>query len=264
MPADQMEIGSTAVAEVPRGNGHAVEIPETVEQAAVYERLMENALAQGKEGVEALRELVEIHRQAAREDAERALVRAIASFHNECPPILKTKAAGDVGGAGTKKGWMYAPLDEALRTIRPHLANNGLSITWDSAPTEKGERETVCKLWHVRGACREARVVMPAVDLPKAKAGSVHTIGAAIAYGQRYSMFLVLGLTGEDTDGVIPDREVEFVDEEQLANLHAVWDEVKANVNAGQFFEYFGCDTLATLDRERYQEALQLLMRKRK
>lgn len=252
--AAEAEVG-TAVAE---RSGAALAMPD-------LPKMMELAIDKGLEGVEVLERLVAMMEREQERQAEQAMVEALNAFRSECPAVQKTRAAGDVSQSGTKKGWMYAPLEEIAETIREPLSRHGLSYTWDSEPTENGERETTCTLWHVGGAKRQARVVMPAVDLPKAKPGSAQTIGAALTYGQRYSLMLVLGLSAvEDTDG--PRQETNATDvvtDEQLADLEALLDEVKGHPKLEKFYSYFGVRSLANLPARYYGSARDALEKMR-
>lgn len=251
--AAEAEVG-TAVAE---RSGAALAMPD-------LPKMMELAIDKGLEGVEVLERLVAMMEREQERQAEQAMVEALNAFRSECPGVQKTRAAGDVSQSGTKKGWMYAPLEEIAETIREPLSRHGLSYTWDSEPTENGERETTCTLWHVGGAKRQARVVMPAVDLPKAKPGSAQTIGAALTYGQRYSLMLVLGLSAvEDTDGPRVPNEPDLISDEQAADLQALVDEVEGHPKLPKFYAYFGVESVAGLPAVKYAAAKDALEKMR-
>ncbi len=264
--AAQIEVGN-AVAEVPKSQ---VAVPEAVQRAPVIEAMMEAAMklgpAGGVEGVQALRELVALHREVAREDANRALIQAIAAFKAECPQIHRSKGVEpNVTPTGTTYKRRYAPLDAIERTVNPLLVKHGLSYTYDSEPDDKGRMVVKATLWHVSGASRSSSVSMPVPSIPNAN--DSQKAGGAFTYGMRYALLMVLGMaTAEDDDGATDPGEDagESLTFEQLEEITALWNKVGKKVDPAAFTKFFKVEQLADLPQSRFQEALGILKRKDK
>lgn len=248
MPAGQMAIGTALAAPTQSG-----EIGELV-RLAINEKV----------SVEVLERLVALQERVTDRDAVLQLNQALGAFQSECPPVLKGRTASIVSKTkGTKFSYNYAPLDDIVPHIRPYLERHGLSYTWDSE-VSTGMLRCTCTVRHIAGASVAASFSCPTDGSERMSAAQ--SAGAALTYARRQSLVQALGLTtaDEDTDGADPAEESTAVTAEQLANLQAVWDEVKKNVDAKKFFAFFDCDSLAALPAARYAEAVRMLERKRK
>lgn len=239
-------------------------VPAAERQAPGIEKMMESALALGKEGgVEMLRELVAIHREAVREDANRQMIHAVAAFRSECPQLTRTKGVEPKATPqGTTYKRHYTPFDEMERVILPVATRHGLSYTFDATMDDKGRNVITFTLWHVSGASRSNTVVMPTPAIPNAN--DSQKTGGALTYGMRYAMLMGLGMaTADDDDGAEDPGTVETLTDEQLANLEGLVDEVKAKLNKPAFLKYFAVEKLSEIPQARYAEAKDALERKR-
>ncbi len=90
---------------------------------------------------------------------------------------------------------------------------------------------------------------------------SIQAIGSTVSYLQRYTLFAILGLasTDQDNDGGAPTKPL---DENQLANLESLMDEVKAD--SKKFLSHFGIESLADLPQAKLKGAISMLEAKRK
>lgn len=262
--ADQIEIGSTAVAEVPKSQ----EVQHYSTEAAALPdvgRLMEMALAQGESGVAALERLVAMQERILTIQAERALTLALAAFHAECPPIPKTAAVDYVTKNGARIKYNFAPLDTIAEHIRPFLAPVGLSYSWDEE--DLGEKvKYTCILHHADGASRRASTTLPAGSGANDRMNPAQRVKATQTYGHRASLTQVLGLTAteDDVDGQEPggDSDPTTISEAQRATLAEWFDTLGDKLDRKAFFAYFKCDTLAEMTVGRYEEAVAMLKRK--
>lgn len=254
MHATEIEAG-TAIAERPEKNG----VPARTGEVSELVRLA----IEEKVSVEVLERLVSLQERVTDRAAEAAMNDAIRRFQQECPQIAKTAEANIATKSGSSFKYHYAPLSEIAAVIRPILAACGLSYTWDSETD--GQRVAVtCTLHHVEGAKRTATFSGPATS--NSGASDIQKVGAAITYARRQSLVQVLGLVmaDGDTDGAEPVEDDTAVNEEQLANLQAVFDEVRGTFNEPKFFAFFGCESLSGIPAARYAEALAILERKRR
>ena len=158
--------------------------------------------------------------------ARTAFMGAMADFQAACPTIKKTKRADR---------YVYAPLDQVLRTIRPHLESNGLSVRFDTEMTGNSVITAICTVSHRDGHSEVSRFAAP-VD-SEMRVNDTQKVGSANSYARRYALMNALNLvaSNEDDDGftadmppVTPERQAEIdarepqtpkITSEQLAAL---------------------------------------------
>jgi len=222
------------------------------------EDMMVMAIQRGPEGVEALERLVALKQRMEDRAAEIAMAEALAAFQRDCPPVPRIRTA-EVKKDGRKQyEYHFAPLEEIVRVIHPHLTAHGLSYTHDGEVND-GTVRTVCTLHHVAGARRTATFTGP-IDASGGK-NPIQQIGSARSYGRRYSLMDVLGLvTEDDDDGAGPD-EAKPISDQQLADLQALMDELKTD--RAKMLQHFDIESLADLPADRYGEAMQILEERR-
>jgi len=103
--------------------------------------LMEAAIEKGVEP-DQLSKLMDLQERYEANQARRAFANALADFQARCPTILKSKRADR---------YSYAPLDEVLRTIRPHLDAAGLSVRFSTILTKETVLTAICTITHRDG-----------------------------------------------------------------------------------------------------------------
>lgn len=139
-------------------------------------------------------------------------------------------------------GYRYADLGAVLDAVIPALHRHNLSLIQRTTPSENGVSvETV--LVHVSGdTLSSGMMFMPmTADL---RANVTQKFGAALTYARRYSAMTFLGLSAEDTDGVVVTgrngygREEERVAEASPAVKAAAEEAAKKGMNA--YKEYWG------------------------
>lgn len=218
-------------------------------------RMMEIAIQQGEAGVAALERLVAMRERAEDRAAQRAYSDAIARFQERCP-IIGKNAAGAHGAA-------YATLDEVMRTIRPYLADAGLSVTFDSEEVADNKLRVFAVIHHREGHSERASFT---VSREKAsnRMNDSQRDGSALSYGRRYALCMALGIsTGErDDDGAgAGNADSPAITDEQVATLEALADEVKAD--RAKFLKWAGVDSIADIRASRYEKCVKALEAKR-
>lgn len=145
--------------------------------------------------------------------ARAAFSNAMADFQAHCPTILKSKRADR---------YNYAPLDEILRTIRPHLESAGLSVRFTTRMDESSVT-AICTVAHRDGHSEQSEFSAP-VDKAM-KVNATQQVGSANSYAKRYALCNTLNLVGSefDDDGVAAGKELTPDDDpatdEQLAYI---------------------------------------------
>ena len=180
-----------------RKTPQAVAVPVTIEQ------IMFEAVQQ--KDVSILRELLAFQRELDAMDAEKAFNVAMAAFRAECP-IVQKKTEGAQNQAKTETLWKYADLADIEISIKPHLAKNGLSYTWDSKDiTRDGKpgKETICWISHIMGH-KSSGTFTSSIDAGTSAMNAIQKEGSTVEYGRRWSLKLALGIVvaGEDDDAV--------------------------------------------------------------
>ena len=149
---------------------------------------------------------------------------ALSAFQGENPEIKRTK---EFGKEGEKMHWWYAPLDEQLKVVRPMLAKQGLSVTWEGK-----EKDLVCALYHetykkIVSEKMQEKVITKGVEqgggitydylkltppvseenvirsmpIMVRRSGDMKDIGSDSTYARRYTLAEVLGIApDEDLD----------------------------------------------------------------
>ena len=103
--------------------------------------LMAAAIEQGS-GMETLERLTTLRRELEQEEARKAYFRALSRFQGECPPIVKDMIVWNKQTYG-KDGvelpltvrYSYATIDAIVAQTKAPLANNGLSMTFNTRQT---------------------------------------------------------------------------------------------------------------------------------
>lgn len=226
-----------------------------------YGRMMELAIQKGVEGVEALERLSALLERQMDREARQAFNAAMLAVqqHMDANPV-PVRGAVTVSKSGTTRP--YPLLEDIQRTLNPVCAEHGISYGFDTETRDKAF-VIILTIRHVMGHSETVRTTLP-LDQSGSK-NNVQGVGSTESYGMRYGLIKAFGLTRylHDDDGAGGDVEPDVVSDEQLAHLADLLDEVKANVDLGKFFGYFGIEALGEMPAARYEEAKGMLERKR-
>ncbi len=149
--------------------------------------------------------------------------------------------------------------------MRPIYTANGFALSFDEGESEAETSLVLCYVSHKDGHSKVYRKKM-AADGKGAKGGDVmtktHASGAAMSYGMRYLLkgIFNVAIGEEDKDG--NDENVETLSDEQIANIHALMDEVAAD--RGKFFSYLKVSSLSEIPAKNYGYVVKLLEAKRR
>jgi len=186
-------------------------------------------------------------------EACKAYNQAMSVFRSECPEIPKTKK-----GHNGK----YSGLAETIQIINPVLAMNGLSHQWKTEQVESGVK-VICIVTHVLGHCEQTSL-SAAGDKSGGKT-DIHALASTISYLERYTLFALLGLAGQemDDDGNSASKKTTeaIITETQAGDLLALIDEVKSDV--AKFCTYYHIDSVAQLPLSKFNQAVKGLESKR-
>lgn len=117
------------------------------------------------------------------------LATAFAAFQKDVKNPVKTQSV-DTGTFS----YSFAPLTEILETVRPVLAENGLSVAQDLMSDDRGGLGCATLLLHSSGEW----IAFSPVFVPAGADAREH--GSAASYARRYSLMAALNLAAADDD----------------------------------------------------------------
>jgi hypothetical protein len=218
--------------------------------------VMMSALKQGA-SLEQVEKMMDLQDRWQRGEARKAYDAAFAAFKGEAVSIFKGRKVTD----GPLKGKSYAELHDWVDAVTPALSKHGLSSSWKLTKDEPAWMEVTCYLRHVGG--HEESVSMGGPPDAGGAKNAIQARASTMSYLERYTLKAITGLSeaGDDTDGR-PPAQKEKITQEQVANLEALGEEVKANMS--QFLKYLKVEKLEDLPAVKYDSAIKALEGKRK
>ncbi len=143
-----------------------------------------------------LEKIVELHERLERAEAKKAFDAAMCQFQGAIDVIVGTKE-----GSKTNAGelvFRYAPLEQIMPVIKPHLKAAGLSVKFKSELTEK-IRKTTCVVTHVMGHSDSAFFESERSDGTRLMS-NLQKESSTVSHQQRYALKLALNIVTEGED----------------------------------------------------------------
>ncbi len=211
--------------------------------------LMNTAIQSGM-GAEGLEKLFSLYERQRDHDAKMAYSAAMAEFQNEAPVIPKNRTVNT-----GKYSYDYAELDHIAETIRPILYRHGLSYRYNSDLGDKTIKVD-CIVTHAQGHSETTSFACPLGGM--AGINAAQQTASALSYARRYALLLALGLsTGEQDDDMAG-----VLNEAQVAAVESLLDKTQAD--RGKFFAWLQVETVDQIPSDRFQPAIDALLRKLK
>jgi len=185
--------------------------------------MMREALARG-DSLETIRELKNLAKEIASEQATMAFNAAFAAFKGEVVKVDRTRKVTD----GPLKGRSYAELFSFVDAATPALSKHGLSASWSVTKDEKDWIEVTCTLEHALGGKKQV-----SQGGPPDSGGAKNALQARIStvtYLERATFKAICGLAeqGDDDDGAGGAAAAGTLTEEQLTELDGLIDRAVA------------------------------------
>lgn len=156
-----------------------------------------------------------------------------------------------------EEAFKFAPYEAIDAAIRPLLAEEGFSLSFNSDAREGGGAVITGTLSHAGGHSRKASLPLP-LDNSGGK-NNIQGMGSTISYGKRYTVGMLLNIvTCNDDDGNGGD---EFVSNEQAVEIDLLITEVKAD--KARFLKFIGADEVQKIKVKDYQKAVTQLNAKK-
>jgi len=205
--------------------------------------------------VEKMERLLAMQERILARDAVMQFNTAMAEMQSELPEITergKIKIHNEVRST-------YATFEDINDAVKPILQKHGFAMTFRTEVKENQITVTGV-LMHRAGHREETSLPLPS-DTSGSK-NTVQAIGSSVSYGKRYVMSALLNITtrGEDDDGGAAGTQ--YINEEQVANLTTLLDEVGAD--KGAFNRYFKIESIEKLPVKAFKQAIAMAEAKRK
>lgn len=192
---------------------------------------------------------------------------AFVKFQQEITDPKLDASTDYVTKTGKKINFKYASLPEILKTVRPVLTKNGISIIQEPK-TENNTVKITTILIHKSGEWVEFEPIEM-----KAASALAQEIGSAITYGRRYNISSVLGLGSEDDDDGnaaqdgVDDRprieeqtqrvQYDYATEKQVGMIKSML--AKSNVPIEKILERYHAANLESLSKEQASNCITIL-----
>ena len=188
--------------------------------------LIKVAVDQGA-SMDTIERLLAMRKEIKKEKAEQAFREAMSKFQAECPVIPKKKKVMNKDGKTVR--YIYAPMDDIIKTCSPYLGKNELSYDIKTTLEAREDIEgiaTVIRVFHVLGHSEESSFWSPIDDNTYMSAQQRY--GSTRTFSARYAFCDVFGITtgDEDTDGA-DDEEKNKIQKEKDEKLDALSDDIK-------------------------------------
>lgn len=229
----------------------------TGNQAVTPLAILANAQQQGA-SVDQLQALMELQMKWEANEARKAFNKAIADFKARNIKIVKNAQVDFQSGKG-RVNYRHATLGGVVDQVIDAMSACGLSHTWNVVQT--GNQITVCcKLSHVDGHTENTSITAEPDN--SGNKNSIQQIGSTVTYLQRYTLLSALGLATYDDDGKSSEQKaVEYINDDQLANLEALVAELK--VDTVKLCTYLKVASLELLPAKFYNDAVRAIEKKR-
>lgn len=211
----------------------------------------------GGQPLDVIRELKDMAKELAADEADRAFKAAFAAFKGEVITVVRTREVTD----GPLKGRRYAELYSFVDAATPALSKHGLSASWSVTRDEKDWIEVTCTIEHSLGGRKQV-----SVGGPPDSGGAKNPLQARIStitYLERVTFKAACGLAeqGDDDDGASAGGKVTISDD-QGEELKALIDQaVEARPGTDRaawmtsFLEYMHVETLSDIPAKDFGKA---------
>lgn len=212
------------------------------------------------ENVAAMKELVGLYERMEDRNAERAFAQAFTALQSEMKAVQATREVPNNDGTVRYK---FAPFEQIMEQVRPHLEKHGFSVSFSTDYTE-GRLVKTCTLQHVGGHSKTNKFAVRIGSGPP-KASECQADGAASTYAKRFALCDSLNIQVEhDMDA---QAEGAPVSHDQAIELFQRATDTESNLKA--FLKFCGVESanptfedFKRIPAGRYDAASEMLSRK--
>ncbi len=188
---------------------------ELIETATNPFALLQSAIERGLDA-DQIGAILDLQRDWQRDRAAEAFAEALRRFQEEMPQIGKTRPVHFDGKNGQKElAYKFAAFEDIMRVARPFLNASKIVVTFfTETPEGGGQLKVTCRI-RVGIHYEDHSLVFP---VPKMNVNATQIFGAAVKYGQRYTLCAALNIVvcDEDNDA---GRLIGVIEPEQAAEI---------------------------------------------
>jgi hypothetical protein len=214
------------------------------------------AVADPRMDVEKMSKLLDMHERIMADQRKISFMAAMSRLQEKLPQIEKY---------GKGKNNKYAKLEDIDVVIRPMLAAEGFSLSFDEETHSASLVTFIARISHRDGHSEVKRLTVPVDAAASNRDGksirpAIQDAGSTVSYARRYLIKMLLNIIekDEDTDG----EPLEPITADQAKDLEAMIDEVKADKK--RFLTFMGVDDCTLILRRDHEKAVNALEVKRR
>lgn len=237
---------------------NAVMKPAETLPAVTPAQMLQMAVQQGAD-LDKLEKLMELQERWEASQARKAWVAAMAAFKANPPSITKNKRVHFTNKANVTTDYMHATLDNVCDVVNKALSAHGLSHRWETQQGD-GRIKVTCYITHIDGHSESTSLHAPADD--SGGKNAIQQIGSSVTYLQRYTLLALTGLATGDADDDGKGSDYQRISKQQLLDLQALIDEVKADVP--KLLQYWQIERLEDINVLAFKDVVASVERKRR
>jgi len=208
--------------------------------------------------VEKIERLMAIQERLQAKENEQRFDQIMADVQEKIKTAIKNKH-----NAQTNSN--YADLSAVLKSTKAAYTSAGMALSFNTEPTQ--DVSIVRLVCYVTAAGHSKCYTYDSPLTDKGIAGktvmtTAHARGSAISYGRRYLTQMIFNLDTADDDDANACADIEWITEEQAADLGSLIEEVGADRH--KFLKYMGAQSLDRIRSSAYGQAVSALEAKRK
>jgi len=228
------------------------QLPQVSESAAILQ-VIERMAANPAVDVEKFERLMAMHERIQAKRAEQSFNFDLAQMQPNLPTVTNR---GQIVHNG-KVISTYAYFEDIVETVRPLMAANGFSLTYQVK--QDGDKMAVTGILRHRDGHNEQTTLALPIDMSGAK-NAVQGMGSSLTYAKRYVICALLNITtgGEDDDA---QSATDFISADQKSELVALLQETGSDVP--KFLKYIGANSLDEIRASDFNKARTALAQKK-
>ena len=169
---------------------------ELAREAGSMLDVIARAAADPSVNVDKLERLLAIQQTILVDQRRTAYMAAMARLQEKMPQIAKSGVIHDTKGNVRNK---FAKLEDIDVVVRPMLAAEGFSFSYDTRPIPGGNTDYVLTISHREGHSETKSLPLPVDSGPPGR-GKVQDAGSSLSYARRYLLMMALNLVTRDVD----------------------------------------------------------------
>lgn len=206
--------------------------------------------------IDKMERLLAMQQAVMKDQREAAYKAALARLQAKLPQIEKHGIIPNRDGSVRSR---YAKLEDIDVVLRPLLAEEGFSISFNSESKDGHLFTLLCTLAHSEGHSETNTLLLP-LDASEYRT-KVQSTGSTMSYGRRQLIKMHLNLIEKDDDDGGQGGS-EPITEQQVSDLAALMKKSGASVD--RFLQYMRVQQLSDILQRDYQKAVNALEQKRR